>query len=46
VLVPAAYTFVDLGTIGGESSYASASNDRGEILGASRLSDGTEHRVP
>ena len=43
VAAPPAYTFVDLGTLGGESSYASALNDRGEIVGSSQVADGTWH---
>ena len=43
VAAPPAYTFMDLGTLGGESSYASALNDRGEIVGSSQVADGSWH---
>jgi probable HAF family extracellular repeat protein len=37
------YRMVDLGTLGGESSYATAMNDRGWVVGRSQVADGTWH---
>jgi probable HAF family extracellular repeat protein len=37
------YRVVELGTLGGESSYATAMNDRGEVIGGSQTADGTYH---
>jgi probable HAF family extracellular repeat protein len=37
------YEFVDLGTLGGQSSYATAMNNRGEVVGSSQVADGTFH---
>ena len=34
---------VDLGTLGGESSYAIAMNDRGDVIGNSAVADGSWH---
>jgi probable HAF family extracellular repeat protein len=34
---------VDLGTLGGESSYAIAMNDRGDVIGNSAVADGSYH---
>jgi probable HAF family extracellular repeat protein len=43
IRVPSGYRLVDLGTLGGESSYASAINDRGHVVGSSQVSDGSWH---
>lgn len=40
---PAGYRMVDLGTLGGDSSYATALNDRGEVVGRSATADGSYH---
>jgi probable HAF family extracellular repeat protein len=37
------YHLVDLGTLGGESSYATAINDRGWVVGRSQVADGSYH---
>ena len=37
------YQMVDLGTLGGSSSYAVASNDRGAVTGRSQVSDDIWH---
>lgn len=37
------YRMVDLGTLGGESSFATAMNDRGDVVGRSTVADGTFH---
>ncbi|MFE2613279.1 hypothetical protein ACFXA2_06660 [Micromonospora chalcea] len=37
----AGYRMVDLGTLGGDSSYASAMNDRGDVVGRAQAADGT-----
>jgi probable HAF family extracellular repeat protein len=39
----AGYRLVDLGTLGGDSSYATAMNDRGAVVGRSQVADGTYH---
>jgi probable HAF family extracellular repeat protein len=41
----AGYRVVDLGTLGGDSSYATAMNDRGAVVGRSQVADGTYHGV-
>lgn len=38
-----AYHLVDLGTLGGESSYVTAINDNGAVVGSSATADGTFH---
>ncbi|MEV6598666.1 hypothetical protein AB0M36_17670 [Actinoplanes sp. NPDC051346] len=38
---PAEYRMVDLGTLGGESSYATAMNDGGDVVGRAQGADGT-----
>ena len=45
VAAPAAtgYRLIDLGTLGGESSYATAMNDRGWVVGRSQVADGQWH---
>ena len=37
------YRLIDLGTLGGESSYATAINDRGDVIGSSETADGSYH---
>lgn len=37
------YRLVDLGTLGGESSFATAMNDRGVVVGSSTVADGSFH---
>jgi probable HAF family extracellular repeat protein len=37
------YQTVELGTLGGTSSYATAMNDRGEVVGRGQTADGTYH---
>jgi probable HAF family extracellular repeat protein len=37
------YRMVDLGTLGGESSFATAMNDRGAVVGRAQTPDGTYH---
>jgi probable HAF family extracellular repeat protein len=37
------YRMVDLGTLGGASSYALSSNDRGAVIGRSEVSEGVWH---
>lgn len=37
------YRLVDLGTLGGESSYATAINDRRDVVGSSQTADGEYH---
>lgn len=37
----AGYRMVDLGTFGGDSSYASAMNDHGDVVGRAQAADGT-----
>ncbi|MER5701428.1 hypothetical protein ABT023_05645 [Micromonospora sp. NPDC002296] len=37
----AGYRMVDLGTLGGDSSYASAMNDRGDVVGRAQAADGS-----
>jgi probable HAF family extracellular repeat protein len=37
------YRLVDLGTLGGQSSYAMAINDRGDVVGSSQTADGSYH---
>lgn len=37
------YRAVDLGTLGGQSSYATAMNDRGVVVGRAQVADGTWH---
>ena len=39
----AGYRLVDLGTLGGRSSYATAMNDRGDVVGRSQVADGSYH---
>ncbi|MFF3864591.1 hypothetical protein [Micromonospora sp. NPDC001898] len=39
----AGYRMVDLGTLGGDSSYASAMNDRGDVVGRAQTANGTYH---
>lgn len=39
------YRMTDLGTLGGERSYATAMNDRGDVVGASQAADGRYHNV-
>lgn len=39
--VPAGYRMVDLGTLGGDSSYATAMNDGGDVVGRAQTADGT-----
>jgi probable HAF family extracellular repeat protein len=37
------YRLVDLGTLGGESSFATAVNDRSAVVGRAQIADGTYH---
>jgi probable HAF family extracellular repeat protein len=37
------YRLIDLGTLGGESSYATAMNNRGDVVGSSAVADGSYH---
>lgn len=37
------YRLVDLGTLGGDSSFATAMNDRGAVVGRAQTADGTYH---
>ncbi|HXK31377.1 MAG TPA: hypothetical protein VJZ94_01370 [Candidatus Paceibacterota bacterium] len=38
-----AYEVIDLGTLGGDSSVAYGINDRGQVVGNSKTSNGSEH---
>jgi probable HAF family extracellular repeat protein len=40
---PSTYRLIDLGTLGGESSYATAINDRGRVVGSSQTAAGDWH---
>ena len=39
----AGYRLIDLGTLGGESSFATAMNDRGAVVGRAQTADGAYH---
>jgi uncharacterized membrane protein len=39
------YRMVDLGTLGGASSYAVASNDRGAVIGRSQVAEDVWHAL-
>src|SRR5262245_19349150 len=41
--LPSAYTFTDLGTLGGSTSSANDINDGGQIVGAATIATGDEH---
>jgi probable HAF family extracellular repeat protein len=41
--VPASYRLIDLGTLGGDSSFTQAMNDRGAVVGRAQTADGRYH---